>query len=389
MSAPSEAPAAATAPVTDSQANAPVSSSPTNPVDDQSPAATTLQSMAQVPPSNTSGNDEKDIESNLPTSAADGLVQRPFPRPLDTAKPAAPAELTPDQQSKYEAVLKAVSEWTTVPTTSAKNAPEAPITDDERMFLTRECLLRYLRATKWNVAEAITRLQRTLTWRREYGLEKLTPDYISIENETGKQVILGYDIHARPCLYLLPSNQNTEKSDRQVEHLVFMLERVIDLMGPDQETLALIVNFNETKSGQNASLGQAKQTLNILQNHYPERLGRALVINVPFVIWGFFKLITPFIDPLTREKLKFNEDLRQHVPAGHLMKSVGGDVEFRYDHSIYWPALNQLADKRRNEYRQRWMQGGKRIGEFEHYLKTCTSPSRSQSEGTNGVSEKS
>ncbi|GAQ09791.1 CRAL-TRIO domain-containing protein C23B6.04c [Aspergillus lentulus] len=389
MSAPSEAPAAATAPVTDSQANAPVSSSPTNPVDDQSPAATTLQSMAQVPPSNTSGNDEKDIESNLPTSAADGLVQRPFPRPLDTAKPAAPAELTPDQQSKYEAVLKAVSEWTTVPTTSAKNAPEAPITDDERMFLTRECLLRYLRATKWNVAEAITRLQRTLTWRREYGLEKLTPDYISIENETGKQVILGYDIHARPCLYLLPSNQNTEKSDRQVEHLVFMLERVIDLMGPDQETLALIVNFNETKSGQNASLGQAKQTLNILQNHYPERLGRALVINVPFVIWGFFKLITPFIDPLTREKLKFNEDLRQHVPAGHLMKSVGGDVEFRYDHSIYWPALNQLADKRRNEYRQRWMQGGKRIGEFEHYLKTGTSPSRSQSEGTNGVSEKS
>ncbi|GFF26465.1 CRAL-TRIO domain-containing protein C23B6.04c [Aspergillus udagawae] len=389
MSAPSAVPAAATASVTDSQANAPTLPSPSNLVEDQLSTATTLQPPAQIPSSVASANDEKDIESNLPTSAADGLVQKPFPRPLDTAKPAAPAQLTPDQQSKYEAVLKAVSEWTTVPTTSAKNAPTAPITDDERMFLTRECLLRYLRATKWSVTEAITRLQRTLTWRREYGLEKLTSDYISIENETGKQVILGYDIHARPCLYLLPSNQNTEKSDRQVEHLVYMLERVIELMGPDQETLALIVNFNETKSGQNASLGQAKQTLNILQNHYPERLGRALVINVPFVIWGFFKLITPFIDPLTREKLKFNEDLRQHVPAGHLMKSVGGDVEFRYDHSIYWPALNQLADKRRNEYRQRWIQGGKRIGEFEHYLKTGTSPSLSQSEGTNGVSEKS
>jgi hypothetical protein len=51
--------------------------------------------------------------------------------------------------------------------------------------------------------------------------------------------------------------------------------------------------------------------------------------------------------------------------------------------------LNQLADKRRNEYRQRWIQGGKRIGEFEHYLKTGTSPSVSQSEGANGVSEKS
>ncbi|KAJ5690083.1 hypothetical protein N7462_004475 [Penicillium macrosclerotiorum] len=321
------------------------------------------------------------VDLELPTSAADGLIQKPFPKPLDTAKPEGPAKLTADQQAKYETVLKTVSSWTAVPTKAEKNAATAPITDDERMWLTRECLLRYLRATKWNVAEAETRLQRTLTWRREYGMEKLTPDYISIENETGKQVIMGFDIHGRPCLYLLPSNQNTEKSERQIQHLVFMLERVIDLMGPDQETLALLVNFNETKSGQNASIGQAKQTLDILQNHYPERLGRALVINVPFVIWGFFKLITPFIDPQTRQKLKFNEDLRQHVPPSHLMKSVGGDVEFKYDHKTYWPALNQLAEQRREAYRQRWIQGGKQIGEFENYLKGEDIPSVSQSQG--------
>ncbi|KAE8307013.1 CRAL-TRIO domain-containing protein [Aspergillus transmontanensis] len=327
----------------------------------------------------------RDIESELPSSAADGLIQKPFPRPLDSAKPTPPAELTSDQQEKYNSVLKAVSAWTTVPTTSAKNSPTEPLTDNERMFLTRECLLRYLRATKWNVSEAIARIERTLTWRREYGVEKLTADFISVENETGKQVILGYDIHARPCLYLLPSNQNTEKSDRQIQHLVFMLERVIDLMGPDQETLALIVNYNETKSGQNASVGQAKQTLNFLQNHYPERMGRALVINMPFMIMGFFKLITPFIDPLTRQKLKFNEDLRQHVPAAQLMKSMGGDVEFRYDHATYWPTLNQLADQRRAAYRERWIQGGKRIGEYENYLKTGTSPSLAQTEASNGA----
>jgi hypothetical protein len=214
-----------------------------------------------------------------PTSAADGLIQKPFPKPLEDAKPEKPAALTADQQSKYDAVLKTVSSWTTVPTTSERNAPTEPITDDERMWLTRECLLRYLRASKWNVAQAEQRLQGTLTWRREYGVEKLTPDHISIENETGKQVILGFDVNSRPCLYLIPSNQNTEKSERQIQHLVFMLERVIDLMGPDQETLALLVDFASTKSGQSASVGQAKETLNILQNHYPERLGRALVLN--------------------------------------------------------------------------------------------------------------
>jgi hypothetical protein len=216
---------------------------------------------------------------DLPTSAADGLIQKPFGKPLESSKPQPPAKLTADQQTKYDTFLKTVSSWSTIPNTAAKDASSAPITDDERMWLTRECLLRYLRATKWNVAEAETRIKATLTWRREYGMEKLTPDYISIENETGKQVLLGYDIHGRPCLYLLPSNQNTEKSERQVQHLVFMLERVIDLMGPDQETLALLVNFSDTKSGQSASVGQARETLSILQNHYPERLGRALVIN--------------------------------------------------------------------------------------------------------------
>ena len=243
---------------------------------------TNVQAPAQSTPVNAQAESTptaKPIELELPKSAADGLIQKPFGRPLDTAKPSAPAQLTPEQQSKYEAVLKSASSWTTVATKAEKNAPTSPITEDEKMWLTRECLLRYLRATKWNVSEAETRLQSTLTWRREYDLKKLTPEYISIENETGKQVLLGYDIHARPCLYLLPSNQNTERSDRQLEHLVFMLERAIDLTGPDQDTLALIVNFNETKSGQNASLGQAKQTLGFLQNHYPERLGRALVIN--------------------------------------------------------------------------------------------------------------
>ena len=99
---------------------------------------------------------------------------------------------------------------------------------------------------------------------------------------------------------------------------------------------------------------------------------------MPFVIWGFFKLITPLIDPNTRQKLKFNEDLRELVPPSQLMKSVGGDVEFRYDHAIYWPTLNKLAEQRREAYHERWVQGGKQIGEFENYLKGEDVPNLSQ-----------
>jgi hypothetical protein len=62
------------------------------------------------------------------------------------------------------------------------------------------------------------------------------------------------------------------------------------------------------------------------------------------------------------------------------MKSVGGDVEFRYDHASYWPTLNQLADQRREAYRERWVQGGKQVGEFENYLKGENVPSLSQTQ---------
>lgn len=306
----------------------------------------------------------------LPLSSADAaVVKTPLSKPLETSKPTIRAAPTEEQLKKYDALLEIVSKWTEIPEASTTGAKVTPIQDHERMFLTRECLFRYLRATTWKVDQAETRLKNTLIWRREYGTDSRSGDYISIENETGKQVILGWDNEGRPCHFLRPSKQNTERSDRQIEHLVYMLERSIDLMPPGQETLALLINFAETKQGQGATLAQGKQTLNILQNHYPERLGRALVANVPWVIWGFFKLITPFIDPITREKIKFNEDYGLYVPRSQLMKEAKGEVNFEYDHASYWPALNKLCASKREAYCKRWEAAGKQVGEYELYLK--------------------
>lgn len=101
---------------------------------------------------------------------------------------------------------------------------------------------------------------------------------------------------------------------------------------------------------------------------------------MPGIIKGFFKIITPFIDPVTREKLKFNEDLRQLVPPAQLMKAAGGDVQFKYNHPVYWPALNGLAEAHRQGYRERWIKGGRRIGEYENYLRGGNRPGLSQQE---------
>ncbi|KAI0891581.1 CRAL/TRIO domain-containing protein [Annulohypoxylon nitens] len=297
-----------------------------------------------------------------------GILKTPLSTPTSTSSVPEKPALTTSQQTKYDWLLKQVQGWTEV---HSKENP-GPLTDSEKMWLTRECLLRYLRATKWHEKESEKRLQETLAWRREYGVEELSADQIGPENETGKQVLLGYDKNCRPCHYLNPGRQNTDVSPRQVQHLVFMLERVIELMPAQQETLSLLINFKSGKNRTNTApgIGQGREVLHILQTHYPERLGRAMIINVPWVVWGFFKLITPFIDPLTREKLKFNEDMTQFVPKEQLWSEFpGGELQFEYNHDVYWPALQKLCAEKRAEKVKRWEAGGKQIGEKEDYLK--------------------
>jgi len=201
----------------------------------------------------------------------------PLAAPTAESKPHGRPALTADEKEKYSWLLEQVKAYTDI--TSTKET--SPITDQERQWLTRECLLRYLRATKWNQKDAEKRLRDTLAWRRDYGVEELTAEHISPENETGKQIMLGYDKECRPCHYLSPGRQNTAASPRQVQHLVFMLERVIDIMPAQQETLSLLINFKSSKSRSNTAPGisMAREVLHILQNHYPERLGKALIIN--------------------------------------------------------------------------------------------------------------
>jgi CRAL/TRIO domain len=78
---------------------------------------------------------------------------------------------------------------------------------------------------------------------------------------------------------MIPSRQNTDTSPRQIQHLVYNLERGVDMMPRGVETLTLLVDFKNSSSNKNPSAGTGRQVLNILQTHYPERLGKALVIN--------------------------------------------------------------------------------------------------------------
>lgn len=202
-------------------------------------------------------------------------LKTPILDPTRSSLPIGIPEPSSVEKSKFESLLNKVQSWKEIPSNKGKHGP---VTQDEKFWLTRECLLRYLRATKWNLAESEKRLLSTLTWRRDYGISDITANYISSENETGKQVIMGYDNLARPCLYMFPGRQNSLPGPKQVQHVVYMMERVIDLMVPGQEKVTILIDFKSSASSM-PNIGQAREILDIIQTHYPERLGMASIQN--------------------------------------------------------------------------------------------------------------
>uniref|UniRef100_V5GEZ1 CRAL-TRIO domain-containing protein n=2 Tax=Kalmanozyma brasiliensis (strain GHG001) TaxID=1365824 RepID=V5GEZ1_KALBG len=306
--------------------------------------------------SSNNGTFADDFNSQPGSSSAAGprKFDHIFPAPDPSVQLTQPAPLSNSQQDKYDQMLQHFKSTTEYPTSLKSNADKKPLDEVEIMRnLSRESMIRYLRATKWDVAAAQKRLTDTIAWRREYGVDTFKAEDLEPEAMTGKETILGYDNKGRPLHYMHPSRNTTEETPRQMQFAVWILERAIDLMPPGVEMLALLINFGGRKRNP-TSISNAKLMLYILQNHYVERLGIALCINVPWIFKAFWNAIYPFIDPVTKGKCKFDEAIKDEVPNAQLASDFGGLLDFPYEHDTYWPQLVELTNRRREEQMERF-----------------------------------
>ncbi|KAI8578866.1 hypothetical protein K450DRAFT_244883 [Umbelopsis ramanniana AG] len=231
--------------------------------------------------------------------------------------------------------------------------------ENEKGFLTDNTLRRYLRARKWDELAAIKMLEATVQWRRTEKPECYDPEYISPEAETGKMYFSGFDKTGRPIWIMRPRLENSKNAERQVKHIIFSLERAIRLMPAGVENISIIVDFKDASSGHSPSVATCKKFLDILGNHYPERLGKAFVVSAPWVFHATFKIISVFMDPVTLAKIKFAIDkkddsekerqksqtenewvfLEDYIDVNQLESVYGGTYNFKYDFDVYWNAL--------------------------------------------------
>ena len=260
------------------------------------------------------------------------------------------------QQTAFEAMREAFA---------GKEDPE-----DVRFPLDDRCLLRYLIARNFDFKKAEKMLSNTLIWRAEFGVKRIhTKEYMSKiqkENATGKIYLRGFDNEGHVIMYMRPRYENTFEHEGNVMHLVYQLERAVACMvqkyedqqlqqtdnenAPKlQEKLCLLVDYAGYSLYNAPPMKTSNAILDILQNHFPERLYKGYCINPPWIFSGFWKLISPFIDIKTKTKVimvtgisqpsdisdKLNTDSQGAVTVDCIEKDLGGAVGFDVNYETH------------------------------------------------------
>ncbi|KAF3959395.1 hypothetical protein ACB098_01G045200 [Castanea mollissima] len=217
-------------------------------------------------------------------------------------------------------------------------------------FCTDACFRRYLEARNWNVEKSKKMLEETLKWRSTFKPEEIRWNEVAIEGETGKIYRANFhDRNGRSVLILRPGMQNTTSMDNQMRHLVYLLENAILNLPEGQEQMSWLIDFTGWSITNNVPIKSARETINILQNHYPERLAIAFLYNPPRIFEAFWKIVKYFLDAKTFQKVKFvypkNKDsvelMRTYFDEQNLPKEFGGKALLNYDYEEFSKMMTQ------------------------------------------------
>ncbi|KAJ4748471.1 Sec14p-like phosphatidylinositol transfer family protein [Rhynchospora pubera] len=171
-----------------------------------------------------------------------------------------------------------------------------------------------------------------LKWRR-----KAVPNgFISeseIQNELSQRKLFmqGFDKVGRPIVVcsLAKHDYSKRQIDEHKSFVTYALDKACARMPSGQEKFICIADFKGWTYA-HCDIRAYKAVLEILQNYYPERLGKALLINVPGIFMKAWKIIYPFIDKNTKEKFIFvdnhnlQETLLENIHDSQLPELYGG-----------------------------------------------------------------
>ncbi|KAJ4810171.1 Sec14p-like phosphatidylinositol transfer family protein [Rhynchospora pubera] len=171
-------------------------------------------------------------------------------------------------------------------------------------------LRRFLRARDLDIEKGSSLFLKYLKWRRQ----AVPNGFISeseIQNELPQRKVClqGFDKVGRPIVVGFAAKHDYSKRnmDEFKRFVAYFLDKACARMPSGQEKFICIADFKGWGYS-HCDIRAYIAALEVMQNYYPERLGKVLLINVPQIFMKTWKVVYPFIDKNTKEKFIFVDD---------------------------------------------------------------------------------
>ncbi|KAF7069513.1 hypothetical protein CFC21_075136 [Triticum aestivum] len=198
-------------------------------------------------------------------------------------------------------------------------------------------LRRFLRAREHNIKKASAMLLRYLAWKRvtmPHGF--ISDDEVRGEIAKGRDHHQGFDRLGRPMSYLYGGCHFPVRGDHEdlKRYVAYAFEKSCTRLSAGQEKFAAVIDLKGWGYA-NCDMRGYLAGLDIMQSYYPERVGRVLLIHVPYIFMAAWKMVYPFIDDKTKKKFVFVADrdldatLRDAIDESQLPEEYGGKLKFQ------------------------------------------------------------
>ncbi|KAL8152351.1 hypothetical protein V2J09_010111 [Rumex salicifolius] len=177
-------------------------------------------------------------------------------------------------------------------------------------------LLKFLKARDFKVSEALSMLEKCLSWRKEFGADSVVEEEILGFEELEDLVAYmhGFDREGHPVCY----NAYGVFKDKEIYERVFgddeklkkflrwrvqVLERGIKKLDFRPGGINSMIQVTDLKDMPKRELRVASnQILSLFQDNYPELVARKIFINVPWYFSLLYSMFSPFLTQRTKSK---------------------------------------------------------------------------------------
>ncbi|CAI8619289.1 unnamed protein product [Vicia faba] len=194
---------------------------------------------------------------------------------------------------------------------------------------------RFLRARDLDVEKASAMFLKYLKWRHSFVSNgSISLSQVPNEIADDKIFVQGHDKIGRPIFVVFGARHFQKKDglDEFKRFVVYIFGKLCARMAPGQEKFVGIVELKGWGYS-NSDVRAYISALSILQDYYPERLGKLFILHAPYIFMKVWQIVYHFIDNKTRKKIVFVENkkikstLVEEIDENQLPEIYGGKMQ--------------------------------------------------------------